>query len=112
VLHHVPPEERARFAAESHRVVRTGGIVAVFEHNPLNPLTRVAVSRCQFDDGVKLLGRGQVARLLTAAQLQVERGSYIFFTPSARWSAPSDRALAWCPVGAQHYVAARRASAG
>lgn len=108
VLHHVPPDERGRFAAELRRVVRPGGIAAIFEHNPLNPLTRFAVSRCDLDEGVTLSPRRQAARLLVRAGLRVERSSYIIFTNSPRWSARADRALGWCPVGAQYYVAARR----
>ena len=57
VFHHVDPPDRAGLAAELARVVRPGGIVAVFEHNPLNPLTRRVVRDCAFDEGVELLGR-------------------------------------------------------
>jgi SAM-dependent methyltransferase len=110
VLHHVPPEARAGFAAELHRVVRPGGIVAVFEHNPLNPLTRVAVNRCELDEGVTLARRGRTQRLLRDAGLRLEEGAYIIFTTSPRWSARADRVLGWCPAGAQYYVAARRGS--
>jgi hypothetical protein len=28
------------------RVVRPGGVAAIVEHNPLNPLTRLVVARC------------------------------------------------------------------
>jgi SAM-dependent methyltransferase len=108
VLHHVSPPERFQFASELRRVVRPGGVVAVFEHNPFNPLTRVAVSRCELDEGVALLRRRQSARLLADAGLRVEQRSYILFTRSRRWSARVDRALRWCPAGAQHYVAACR----
>ena len=27
----------------------------IYEHNPLNPLTRLAVARSEFDEGVELL---------------------------------------------------------
>ena len=47
------------FVAELARVVRPGGLVVVFEHNPLNPLTRLVVSRVTFDDGVRLLRSGE-----------------------------------------------------
>ena len=33
VAHHVPPPQRASFVAELGRVVRPGGLVALFEHN-------------------------------------------------------------------------------
>lgn len=108
VLHHVAPPERARFADELRRVVRPGGIVAIFEHNPLNPLTRVAVSRCELDEGVTLSRRRPTRRLLEQAGMRVERRSYIIFTPSPRWSPRADRLLGWCPAGAQYYIAARR----
>jgi SAM-dependent methyltransferase len=111
VLHHVPPEGRANFAAELRRVVRPGGIAVIFEHNPLNPLTRVAVSRCELDEGVVLARRGTTTRLLEDAGLRVEQRAYLIFTPSPRWAAGLDRALPWCPAGAQYYVAARRGAA-
>lgn len=108
VLHHVEPRNRARFAAELRRVVRPGGVVAIFEHNPWNPLTQLAVRRCALDDDAVLSRSGPTARLLRDAGLQVERRAYILFTRSARWSARADRGLARCPAGAQYYVAARR----
>jgi SAM-dependent methyltransferase len=108
VLHHVPVEERVAFAGELARVVRPGGIVAIFEHNPINPLTRVAVSRCAFDEDAILTTRAQTARLLREAGLIVETGAYIIFTKGPRFSARADRLLGWCPAGAQYYVAARR----
>jgi SAM-dependent methyltransferase len=108
VLHHVEPDARDAFAAELRRVVRPGGIVIVFEHNPINPLTRVAVSRCEFDENVTLSRLGRTARLLVGAELRVERRAYIIFTTSSRWSARADRLLGAVPVGAQYYIAARR----
>ena len=37
VVHHVAAADRSRFFAELSRVARPGGLVAVLEHNPLNP---------------------------------------------------------------------------
>ena len=46
VVHHVPPAHWGAFAAEMARVLRPGGVAAIFEHNPLNPVTRRVVSNC------------------------------------------------------------------
>src|SRR4051812_4215438 len=46
VVHHVPPASWPVFVAEMARVVRPGGLVAIIEHNPLNPLTRRVVRNC------------------------------------------------------------------
>ncbi|MGH9025098.1 MAG: class I SAM-dependent methyltransferase [Acidimicrobiia bacterium] len=109
VAHHVAPIDRPSLAAELRRVVRPGGLVVVFEHNPFNPLTRVAVSRCEFDQGVVLLTRRSTVRLLRATGLDPVEARYIIFLTSDRPRARAvERRLRWLPFGAQHYVAARR----
>ena len=109
VLHHVERADRAAFTAEMARVVRRGGLVAVFEHNPYNPLTRVAVSRCEFDEGVELLTRAEATGLLTGAGLEPVEGRYILFLPiDGAWTAAVERACRGIPLGAQHYVVAER----
>ena len=109
VFHHVEPPDRVNLAAELARVVRPGGIVAVFEHNPLNPLTRLVVARCEFDDGVQLLPTREVRALLAQAGLQPVERRYILFFP---WRAPIlqrlEARLGAVPLGAQHLTAARR----
>ena len=111
VLHHVEPPERPAFASQLAAAVRPGGLTVVFEHNPLNPLTRVAVSRCEFDDGVRLLRAGEVVDHLRGAGGEVVERRYLQFTPFDRpWARRLDRALGWLPLGAQHYVVARRRS--
>ena len=95
VLHHVEP------------VVRPGGLVAVFEHNPLNPLTRRVVRSCAFDEGVELIGRRELERLYRGAGLDVVGAEYLLFFP---WRADGlERALRRLPFGAQYVVAGRRA---
>jgi SAM-dependent methyltransferase len=109
VTHHVPPPERRQFAAELRRVVRPGGLVALFEHNPLNPLTRLAVSRCAFDEDAVLLRAGEAAELLRGAGLRPAERRYIIFVPSNRPRVRAvESALRRLPAGAQYYVAATR----
>ena len=109
VLHHVVPGRRVDFALELARVVRPGGLVVVFEHNALNPFTRLAVSRCQFDEGVVLLTRGASTRVLIGAGLAPIEARDVIFTPfDHRLARRLDQAIGRVPLGAQHYVAARR----
>jgi SAM-dependent methyltransferase len=107
VLHHVPPPDRPVFVAELARVTRPGGLAVVLEHNPLNPLTRLAVSRCEFDDDAILLGRRETRGRLRAVGLEPVEQRYIIFFP---WRSAvlgrAERALAPVPLGAQYYVAA------
>jgi hypothetical protein len=53
--------------------------------------------------------RGEAARTLASAGLTPVERRYIIFLPFERPRvAALERALAWLPAGAQHYVAAER----
>jgi SAM-dependent methyltransferase len=105
VLHHVDPPDRPALLAETARVTRPGGLVLVFEHNPLNPLTRRVVRDCAFDEGVELLRRRELERLYRGAGLEVLGTEYLLFFP---WRADVlERALRRLPLGAQFVVAGR-----
>lgn len=108
VLHHVPPGERNAFLAELCRVTRVGGLVVIVEHNPLNPLTRLAVHRCVFDEDAVLAGRAETRRRLQAQGLRIvgER-SILFFPWGGALFARLEQALGRLPLGAQYYVAGR-----
>jgi SAM-dependent methyltransferase len=108
VMHHVPPANRPPFVAELARVTRPGGLAVVVEHNPLNPLTRLAVARCEFDEDAVLLGRREARSRLQATGLEpVEERYFLFFPWRAGLLDRAERALAPVPLGAQYYVAAR-----
>jgi SAM-dependent methyltransferase len=110
VLHHVEVPDRARFVTEMRRVTRPGGLVVVFEHNPWNPLTRVVVRNCEFDDGVELIGRRELSSLLRDAGLPPVESSYLLFFPwRSRVLRRAERGLDRVPFGAQYVVAGRRA---
>ncbi|MHB0769905.1 class I SAM-dependent methyltransferase [Bradyrhizobium sp. 192] len=69
VMHHIVPAEWTHFITEMRRVVRPGGLVCVIEHNPYNPLTRLAVARCEFDRDAVLLSAGKTRKLMAAGGL-------------------------------------------
>lgn len=111
VLHHVDPLQWRHAVAEIRRVVRVGGLAIIFEHNPYNPLTRLAVHRCEFDDDAVLLTRRKARSLMEGAGLEVVEQRYILLTPwsnaATSWLEHASRQLA---LGAQYYVASRRES--
>lgn len=105
VMHHVPPQQWSEFLTEMRRVVRPGGIVAVFEHNPFNPVTAHIVRTCPFDRNAVLLKPGNLANLMRSVGLDAVTHEFILFTPFAnRMFRRFDRMISWLPLGAQ-YVA-------
>jgi ubiquinone/menaquinone biosynthesis C-methylase UbiE len=109
VLHHVPVTSRERFVQEMSRVVKPGGATVIFEHNPLNPLTRLAVTRCEFDVGAKLVWPGQAKGLYKTAGISTIESSYIIFFPlkSALLNRVESR-LGRLPLGAQYYALGKK----
>ncbi len=106
VFHHILPDRRPAMLQEMKRVIRSGGLAVLFEHNPWNPLTRLVVARCAFDRNASLLTRRCARRLLEQGGFQRIRQSYILFLPfRSRASHRLDRRLGWLPLGAQYYVA-------
>ena len=103
VMHHVPPGQWTSFMHEVRRVTRPGGLVCVIEHNPFNPLTRLAVHRCPFDRDAVLLSARKTERLMRAAGLQSVRSQFFVLVPSAaRLARRIERALSEIPLGGQY----------
>ena len=104
VFHHVPEDRHAALLSEVRRVLRPGGALFLFEHNPLNPLTRRAVRLCPFDADAVLIGAREMTRRVRAAGFRT-RTRYRVFVPGPL--APlrrAEAALTWCPLGAQYHV--------
>jgi len=109
VMHHVPPVLWENFAKEMYRVLKPGGLAAVFEHNPFNPLTRKAVKDCEFDRDAVLLKHSKILQLLKNAGLKMTEDRYIIFFPfKAVIFRSIENILGWLPLGAQQYAAGRK----
>jgi SAM-dependent methyltransferase len=110
VFHHVARDQRVPLVGEMKRVCRPGGLIALFEHNPHNPMTRRAVRDCEFDRDAELLSRREASRVFGEAGFENPRGRYIlFFTRKSGLLRGIERRLGWLPLGAQYVVFAQRA---
>lgn len=108
VLHHIDVPGRPRFMAEMERVVRPGGLLVIIEHNPWNPLTRLAVRRCALDALSELLAMRDVIGLIRSQGLSIVSARHVLVLPVAgRLASAVERRLAPFPLGAQHMVTAR-----
>jgi len=107
VMHHVPPAQWPLFVAEMKRVLKPGGMVAVFEHNPRNPLTQRIVSNCVFDKNAVLLRSEETRSLIRKAGFTnlVER-FIISIPPSGKFLRTVDLMLGRLPLGAQYFIKA------
>jgi len=105
VFHHIEPACHVALLAELHRVLRPGGLVMIYEHNPLNPLTVRAVRTCPFDENAILMRAGTLKQRLVDAGFAAATARYRLFFPRAlRLLRPVEHWLNWLPLGAQYYV--------
>lgn len=110
VLHHVRPQERRELLRNVAARLRAGGKAVIFEHNPLNPLTRRAVSQCVFDGDAILLPQRETRDYFPTQEFRVRRDYVVFFPRLLSWLRPLEPFLAWCPLGAQYVVVATKMS--
>ena len=109
VLHHVERGHHQVLIDEMHRVLKPGGRSYIFEHNPINPLTRRIVRNCPFDKDAVLLSAGDLRELLRSARFDNVSLDYTIFFPRHKVFRPIlgiERHLGWLPLGGQYFTRA------
>ncbi|HEX2545415.1 MAG TPA: class I SAM-dependent methyltransferase [Ramlibacter sp.] len=109
VFHHIPHDEHLHWLNELRRVTKPGGLLAIYEHNPLNPLTVRAVNTCPLDVNAKLIrARTMRRRALDGGWVDAEIDFKLFFPSMLRSLRPLEAKLGWLGLGGQYRLAARR----
>ena len=107
VFHHIDPAEHVGLFAQLRRLLKPGGLMAIFEHNPLNPVTRYIVATCPFDDNAILIPSAQMKRRQRQAGFATVDVTFTAFFPGAlALLRPLERYMAAVPLGAQYYTLA------
>lgn len=112
VYHHIDDADHVRHLKELSRVVKPGGHVCIFEHNPYNPVTKRIFERAPIDRGCHMIPPPRLQSLFRDAGLTaIERG-YMLFLPETiwKWLGFVEPALSWLPLGGQYFVSGRKAA--
>jgi ubiquinone/menaquinone biosynthesis C-methylase UbiE len=109
VFHHIDPDKRDAVLREIKRILIPGGILAIFEHNPFNPMTRLIVKRAVIDKNAKLLYPRETRNRINKASFTDSILEYImFFPPNMKTLHRFEKYLTWFPLGAQYVVLGRK----
>lgn len=109
VFHHIPHEEHHQWLLELNRITRPGGVLAIYEHNPWNPLTVRAVRTCPFDVNARLIRSGIMKRrALDAGWCDVDIRYKIFFPSILKFFRPLEKYLSQVCLGAQWRLITRK----
>ncbi len=109
VFHHIPHEEHQSWLAEMRRVTRPDGLLAIYEHNPLNPLTARAVHTCALDVNARLIRGGTLRKRALSVGWEDVRVYYrLFFPAMLKLLRPLEKHLGWLGLGAQYRMTARK----
>jgi SAM-dependent methyltransferase len=105
VFHHIPIVQRIGLTREIRRALRAGGLFVIFEHNPINPLTRHVVSNCEFDAHAILLRSVEAESLLREAGFRQVDTRFILTVPAGtRTLRAVDQLFSRVPLGAQYFT--------
>jgi len=109
VFHHIPVAERPEVIEYIYRCLKPGGIFAMWENNPWNPIQLLAMKLAKLDENAVPLSSTQARRLIVLQPFQVIQTDYLFFFPGwLRWAHSVEKWLVRVPLGAQYQVLARK----
>lgn len=107
VFHHIDSELHLGLFKQLRALLRSEGVLMIFEHNPLNPITQYIVATCPFDENAVLIRSGRLAGLQKQAGFSRVTSRFTGFFPNVLKSLrPLEPHLSALPIGAQYYTLA------
>lgn len=108
VFHHIDTMHHINTLRKLRGLCSGTGQIAIFEHNPANPITRTIVRNCPFDEGVSLISPRALRNNMKAVGWKGLRRTYIsFIPPKLKRFKSIESFLGWCPLGAQYMITAK-----
>jgi len=117
IIHHIDTGEKIVWTFnEANRILKKNGMVAVYDFNPLNPLSRYIVKTCPIDTGVNLDGyrksifpttfySWELMEILKSSGFMIAKHEYLLFFPKILSALlPLERFLARVPFGSMYSI--------
>lgn len=105
VFHHIGKQQHLYWLGELLRLLKPGGVLVVYEHNPKNPLTVHAVNTCPFDKNAEMITANMMKAHFDINGYQNVVIEYKMFVPLSGWFPKIiNHNMRNIPIGAQYRV--------
>jgi len=110
VFHHILPEQRPDVLKLIYDSLAPGGLLALFENNPLNPGTKMVMHRIPFDKDAVTLVPSETRKMLIAAGFKIPvKPRFLFYFPKLlSFLRYLEKLFVHIPLGAQYYFLAEK----
>jgi trans-aconitate methyltransferase len=105
VFHHIPHVQHMWLINKLSSLLNHGGRLVIWEHNPLNPITKKIVNDCPIDEDAVLVHSKNLKNQFTRVSLSNVQVIYTTFFPKFLSALNfMDPYLGWLPLGGQYLV--------
>ncbi|MEP7145554.1 MAG: class I SAM-dependent methyltransferase [bacterium] len=105
VFHHIAPALRKNSIKQIKDLLKKGGALYIFEHNPINPVTQKIVRECVWDEDAILLDMKETISLMKDEDFEIsDKKYYLFFPARLNFLRPLEKFLGIVPLGGQYFV--------
>lgn len=109
VFHHIHPNERRKAMLELREILKPGGSLFIFEHNPFNPITRKIVNNCIYDEDAILLNPKELKLMVQLAGFEFIKQKYcLFIPPRFKLLSKIEYFFSQVPLGGQYWIHAKK----
>ncbi len=109
VFHHISPDKQKETVLKLKSLLKKNGHLIVFEHNPYNPLTRLAVFRCEFDKDAILISPNKMKKLfIQSGFINISKYYILYFPFRSYYQNLIENFFQFLPLGAQYYMIGKK----
>lgn len=111
VFHHIPFNEHAYYIKQIVSLLKPGGVIILFELNPLNPGTRYFFNTCPFDVDAQMLYPWYAKKLFKSyTDIKTALKYYAFFPKQLSFLRPIEPHFEWLPCSGLYACIAKKAN--
>ena len=105
VLHHVDKKNHSKILSHCRTFLKDNGLLYIFEHNPINPLTSYVFNNSPIDQNAEMIPSKKLVMKALKAKLKILSLKYtLFFPKPLSFLRFLEKFLVWLPLGAQYLL--------